>query len=80
MLTLCKHSPGIGNRTPVATGLCKCNHRAVATIRRLVFARLAIASAGVASGLFTLALAERADTASWAGRDVPADVLLLRVG
>jgi len=52
----------------------------VATIRRLVFARLAIASAGVASGLFTLALAERADTASWAGRQVLAEVLLLVVG
>ncbi|MBA2553321.1 MAG: hypothetical protein H0V10_06450 [Geodermatophilaceae bacterium] len=31
-------------------------------------------------GLFTLALARRADTASWAGRDVRGEVLLLLVG
>jgi len=46
----------------------------------VVFAPLAIACSGVATCLITLALAERTDRASWPGRDVPADVLLLLVG
>ncbi|MDQ4038909.1 MAG: histidine kinase [Actinomycetota bacterium] len=52
----------------------------MATIRRLVLTRLAIAAAGIAGGLFGLILAQRADTASWAGGHIPAEVLLLAVG
>ena len=37
-------------------------------------------AAGVVLGLTTVRLARRADTASWAGRDVIADVMLLPVG
>jgi signal transduction histidine kinase len=44
------------------------------------FARFAAAGVGAATGLLTLAVARRADTASWAGRSIPAEVVLLLVG
>ncbi len=55
-------------------------HAATTRVRRVVLVRLAVAGAGTAAGLLTLSLARRGDTASWAGRDLPADVLLLLAG
>lgn len=70
MLTLCKHSGALATVAPALQ--VQPTWRGHDQTPGL--ARLAIAGAGVACGLFTLALAERADRASLAGRQVLAEV------